>query len=337
MKILNVLYQSSSAYAIPAAVSICSLCENNVNLDEIHIWMIDGGLTKQDREHLRKLASRYKRSITFLSGKATDDMLKQAGVKLWNESYSTFYKIFSFREMTQIDKILYIDADTLILGSLEKLCDFSMNDYACAMVLSAMTKEVKNFIGVEYYYNAGIVYFNLDYWRKHHLESKFLDVIHSEQCSKYTFIGDETLINYVLKGKIKKMPLQYNLESSWGLWGWNHSLYDKLGWESKVYYSDKEIAYARRKPVIAHYVDLTTGRPWDYLNDNPFREEFAQYLKLTKPWKKIDFAMRGIGGNNKAIARLKWAVKKVMPTSVRSKIGFFQHQQYWVKRIESLK
>lgn len=338
MKTLNVLYQSSAAYAIPAAVSICSLLENNKDIDTIKIWFIDVGLTEEDRNKLQELIQKYNRQIEFISSQETDDMLSQAGVKLWSGSYATFYKIFVCSRLRNVDKILYIDADTVVLDSMLELCDYDMDGYACAMAGSGMTGVVKQYLQLQNYFNAGIIYFNLKYWREHNVEQDFIDVINSEECYKYTIIGDETLNNYVMRDRIKKLPLKYNFESTWWLWGWNFKLYKKLGWYSPedCYYTIAEIQEAKNKPCIGHYVDLTTGRPWDYLNDNPFRKEFEQYSELLKPWKTIDFAMRGIGGKNKLIAWIKLLVKKCMPFSLRSRVGFWQHDRYWTKRISEL-
>lgn len=338
MKKINILYQSSAAYAIPAAVSMCSLFHNNQEIEDIKIWFIDVGMTKEDREGLLNLAKRYNREIIFLSGSETDRMLSDAGVKLWSGSYATFYKIFTCCQLEDIDRILYIDADTLILDSIAQLCEYDMEGYACAMAGSGMTGTIKDYMGLKDYYNAGIIYFNLKYWREHNMEKEFIDVIKGDDCFKYTVVGDETLNNYVMRGKIKKLPLRYNFESSWWLWGWNQRLYSKLGWEhaEDCYYSQEEIKHARKNPCVAHYVDLTTGRPWDYLNDNPFRKEFEEYSELLKPWKNIDFAMRGIGGNNKLIAWLKWLIKKLLPFSLRSRMGFHQHDSYWRKKVREL-
>lgn len=338
MKELNVLYQSSSAYAIPAAVSVCSLFENNKDIDRIKVWFIDVNLTQEDRRGLTKLAERYCREIVFLSGEKVDQMLSEAGVELWSNSYATFYKIFICQELTELEGILYIDADTLILDSLKELCDYDMEGYACAMAGSGMTGTLKTYLGLREYFNAGVIYFNLAYWRQHNMEQAFLDVIYGGDCEKYTMVGDETLNNYVMNGKIKKLSLRFNYESSWWLWGWNHRLYQKLSWESReaCYYAEEEIKEAAKKPCIAHYVDLTTGRPWDYLNDNPFRKEFERYLAILNPWKTIDFKMRGMGGDNKIIAWMKCFIKKIMPFSLRSKIGFYQHDKYWSSKIREL-
>ncbi len=336
---LDILYQSSTSYAIPAAVSVCSLFENNKDITLLQVWFVDAGLTGQDRMYLKKLAARYGRNIEFLTNESVDEMLSEAGVELWSGSYATFYKLFIWNRFQETDRVLYIDADTLVLGSLESMCNFEMENYACAMAASAMTGTVKDFLGVEDYFNAGVILFNLDYWKKNHTDKDFLEVVKSERCSRYTVVGDESLINYVLKGKIKKLPLKYNFESSWWLWGWNRKLDNRLGWNAahRCYYSDHEIANAKDRPCIAHYVDLTTGRPWDVKNDNLFREEFEQYCRIVKPWKNMDFAMRGMGGNHKLAILLKYFVKKGMPFSIRSRLGFYQHDLAWKKKLKKVK
>ena len=335
MKTLNVLYQSSSAYAIPAAVSILSLLENNKSIDVINIYYIDVGLTDEDRDKTREMIESYGRTVTFLNAAETDKMLEDAGMELWSGSYATFYKIFVCSGLDELDRILYIDADTVVQGSLEELCDYDMGGYAAAMVGSGMTGALKSFMKLPDYFNAGLIYYNLAYWREHKVKDAFLKAVKSPMAKKLTIVADETLNNYVMKGRIKKLPLKYNVESSWWLWGWNHKLYPYLGWNDPedCYYTDEEIKDALDNPVIGHYVDLTTGRPWDKMNDNPRRKEFEKYLEMLHPWKEIDFAMRGIGGNNMLIVGCKWIVKKMMPFSLRSRVGFKQHDKAWKDKI----
>lgn len=335
---LNILYQSSSAYAIPAAVSMCSLLENNKDIDNIKFWFIDVGLTDEDKEGLLTLVERYGRSVEFLASKQTDKLLSDAGVELWSGSYATFYKIFTCCSLEGVDQLLYIDADTIVIGSLKPLVDYDFENFALAMVGSGMTDAVKDYLSIPNYFNAGIIFFNITYWREHNVVDKFVEAINHGNSEKLTMIGDETLINAVLKGNIKKLPLKYNFETSWWLWGWNETLYDRLGFnkEHPCYYSKDEIASAKKIPCIVHYVDLTTGRPWDYLNDNPHRKIFKKYYEMLQPWKKIDLPIRGIGAKSKIFLIAKAFIKKCMPFKFRSKIGFNQHDSFWRNKINEI-
>ena len=97
-----------------------------------------------------------------------------------------------------------------------------------------------------------------------------------------------------------------------------------------------EIREARERPCIAHYVGLTTGRPWDGGNDNPFRKEFEYYYHKMKPWKQINMPIRGIGAKNRVIWGITNLVKRLITFSLRSRIGFAQHDSFWMNRIKEL-
>ena len=324
---LNVLYQSSSAYAIPAAVSICSLFENNKDIESIKIWYIDDGLSDIDKEKISELANRYKRELEFLSPKAIEKFLSDSGVEKWKGSYATFYKLFICNEINGIDRLLYIDSDTVVSGSLKELINYDLDGYACGMVASAMSKEYRDYMGVDPYFNGGFELYNLDYWKKNNISDKLVDNIKDEKKrAKYTIIADESLINVSLPGEIKKLPLKYDCEATWWLWGRDRGIRKKMGWsDNDGYYTIEEVEKAYKAPVIKHYMDLTTGRPWDYLNDHPFKDDYYRYLEILKPWKELELQNRGLGGNSKFLLRCKWIIKKIMPWQIRRRLGYKQH------------
>ena len=66
MKILNVLYQTDDNYAPIAGVSMTSLFETNQHLDEIHVYMLDDGISQENLEKYRKLCVQYGRDIEII-------------------------------------------------------------------------------------------------------------------------------------------------------------------------------------------------------------------------------------------------------------------------------
>lgn len=339
MSTLNILYQSSSAYAIPAAVSICSLYENNKDIEDLRVFYIDDGLTEEDRKQLDLLAERYGRKITFINPEKTKQFLAEKNIEMWSGSYATYYKLFICNELMDIDRIAYIDSDTVVAGSLKGLISLDLEGYACGMVASAMCPEIKRFLHVKNYYNAGFELYNLDYWRKNNVGDHIIDCVLNEKTRyKYTIVADESLINASINKKIKKVPLKYDCEATWWLWGSNKSVRKKLGWgDNDGDYSLAEIKKTYKHPTIIHFMDLTTGRPWDYLNDHPFRSEYYKYLEILKPWKEVSFNNRGLGGKSKFLLRMKWLVKKIMPFKLRGILGYNQHRNAWIRSIEKVK
>lgn len=52
-KIQNVLYQSDNNYAMVTGVSIESLCMNNAHLDQINVYLLDDGISKENLARIR--------------------------------------------------------------------------------------------------------------------------------------------------------------------------------------------------------------------------------------------------------------------------------------------
>lgn len=336
---LNILYQSDENFVIPMGVSILSLFEHNKEIENINLYIIDNNIEDTSKTKLIELAQKYGRSINFIQINNIENFLISNNVnQQQSNSYTTFYKIFATSQLKELDKILYIDCDTLVLDSLAELCDYNLNDYACGMVCSAINGHLKSFLRLKEYYNGGVIYINLDYWRKHKIENRFIDNITNSKSKINTLVGDESLFNLTLKGKIKKMPLKYNFESTWWLWGWNKKLYKALNWKKPedAYYSMDEIKKAKKKPTIAHYLNLTTGRPWDLYNDNPFKKEYNYYLDLLKPWKSINTSSE-TGIFKKFLLKTKHLVLSNIPFSLRSFLGYIQNTRNWDKKIKKTK
>ena len=340
MSKLNVLYQSNEAFVIPLSVSLLSLYENNKDIDELNVYIIDDNIEDVSKKKIEEISEKFKRNVIFLNVGDIERFLTDNGVGMQQtNSYTTFFKIFSTHLLSDLDKILYIDADTVVLGSLKDLCDEDLEGYGCGMVNTAICGVVKKYLRTKNHFNGGVIYLNLNYWRENDIYNRFRRAITCERSKYYNLIGDESLFNMVLKGHIKKLPLKYNFESSWWLWGWNTSLYGRLGWNDRknAYYSLDEIKKARNNPTIAHYINLTTGRPWEDYNDNPFKKEFEYYLKKLNPWKGIELNNTGIGAESKMLLRIKYLIRKVMPFKLRSYIGFVQHEKAWKNKIVETK
>lgn len=328
---MNIMYQSSCTFAKVMSVSIYSLLSNNLNADNIHIYVIDCGIYQEDKKYIEEVVTSFGRNITFVSMDNVKDFLETNKIPQWGGSYATYYKLFFSLDpqMKDLDKILYIDSDTIVCDELDDLYNTKLDDSAVGMVCSAMTKRIKQFYNTEHWYNAGVILFNLEHWRKHNLVEKIKDFIinYGEYGS---VIGDESVINILLKDSIKKLPLKCNYESSWYLWGWNQSLFEKLGFEETADYTADELKGAKAKPIIAHYMDLTTGRPWDKFNDNPWRKEYKHYCNNLQANKISPEPPMGKG---KIPVRI---ITRFIPFGIRSLIGFGQHDNFWKAKIQYL-
>ena len=163
----------------------------------------------------------------------------------------TWYRIFLDKLLPDhVDKVLYLDADTLIASSIDELFQIPLENVAIGAA-----KDQQNFITAtkqriglpqqQTYICAGVLLMNLSYWREHNIAQQILDWAianaHRLKCP------DQDAINVVLKDKILVLP------AKWGIIAKNF-LYD-------AFYQTEEAAEAYHHPCIIHYAGCA---PWYY-------------------------------------------------------------------------
>ena len=63
---MNVFYTVNDAFVPQLGAALCSVCENNRDMDSIVFHVGELGVTEEHREQLRTLAAGYGREISFI-------------------------------------------------------------------------------------------------------------------------------------------------------------------------------------------------------------------------------------------------------------------------------
>ena len=119
-------------YIHHASVMICSLLENNRDNDII-IHLLYGSLSSDNQKFLADLASRYEAQICF--HKVDESLLE--GVKFRTVrplSMAAYYRLLLSSILSGVDKVLYLDVDTAVVGNISQLFALDMEQYALAAV-----------------------------------------------------------------------------------------------------------------------------------------------------------------------------------------------------------
>ena len=66
---LNILYQSNDSYAAITGVSMYSLFKNNTDIDELTVYLLDDGISKENLNKFKKLGKEYNRQINIIDSK----------------------------------------------------------------------------------------------------------------------------------------------------------------------------------------------------------------------------------------------------------------------------
>ena len=214
---LNVLFAFDDNYVPFLLISIVSLLENENNFENINIFILDDGISKEHKGEIVNLVKRYFAQITFIK---TKDIKKMDFNVLSLErnynlkSFTTYSRLFISHLLPEdVDKILYLDCDSIILGSFKDLWVEDISNYYCAGILDCINTAVKESLGIpkdDIYINSGVLLINLKKWRDDNVEDKFVNFLIKNQNRFYQH--DQGVINLVFKNKIKIVEPKYNLQ-----------------------------------------------------------------------------------------------------------------------------
>ena len=175
---MNIVYTLNDKFVPQVAAGICSVCENNTDFENITFYIISKEITDENKEKLTKLVKKYNRKIEIIE---LGDIKKYIDFEFdttgWNSIVLARLVIDKLLPET-IDKILYLDGDTIVRGNLSELWNTDISEYILAASIEpTVDRERKKQLGLEKlpYYNAGILLINLKKWREEKAGKIILD------------------------------------------------------------------------------------------------------------------------------------------------------------------
>lgn len=281
--ILRVVYSSDDNYAQHMGVSIYSLLEHNLDFVQIQVYIIENQISEENRKKLQIVAGTFKNAeliwIDFSGWKAKLKLKME-----WKLSISSYARLFVSSMIPEtVERILYLDCDMIICDSLKELWDVDLGNNIIGAVQDAVNDETKEAVGVlpkQRYFNAGMLLIDMGKWRSNRMEEQFVKFIseHHGQVRHH----DQGILNGVLVGKWKVLPIRYNLMTIHFIY--NRSKIMKYFQNHAEFYTENEIEEAKKKPAILHYTPSFTTRPWVKGCKHPLKYRYWDSLKRT-PWK----------------------------------------------------
>ena len=202
MNKLPIVFSVDDNYVLPLCVTIQSLKNNcNSNLD---ICVFYDDLLQTNIELLTNLKTE-KCDINFISIK---NELAQYQLKtIGRFPVSVFFRLFAPKFLKEYSKILYLDCDLMVLGDISNLFNEDLGECVLAGVKDKYINDNESI-------NSGVILFNT---------AKFLEQSICEKCLTYaqntpTLVWpDQQAINYICKGKIKLLSVEYNFAPNYVL------------------------------------------------------------------------------------------------------------------------
>ncbi len=281
---IDVLMATDDSYAPYLAATLASLLVNSAEDDTINLYIAEfsGSISQENKLKLAELRELRDFSLHYV----TVEPVEVQGFASTVHTANMYLRLFVPERLTALKKIIYLDCDMLVLGSLSELFNTELGTSVLGAVLDSAAVlcegevwEYERKINYKYF-NSGMLLMNLDVMR----QDNFTGIIQRWlRASKELLFPDQDALNALFLRNTVILPLRYNAQFPLlaalkaGSFALDTTEYEELS-----------------QPVIVHF--CTQQKPWLYLSEPPYKKEFNYYLSLT-PWrdlKPVDYTLKNI-------------------------------------------
>jgi lipopolysaccharide biosynthesis glycosyltransferase len=264
----HVLMCCDCGYFQHLAVCLTSLLESNRSIDVEAVVLVTG-FAAESAEKLTRSLDRHPNLTLRL---VDFDASRLAGLPLINayppEIYARFWVEDYFA--ADVEKVLYLDADMVIVGSLEELLTLPMGNKVLAAVSipGSPRPAVLGYDAADEYFNSGVMVINLKRWRE--IGAREMLIAQTALIADKLNDPDQDVLNYCFHDQ--RIRLDYT-------WNAITPFFREI---NDLPLSKEDVSRVARDARIVHFNG--SSKPWQYLCQHPFAEEYRRCLKYTE-WR----------------------------------------------------
>lgn len=265
-------------YTVPTAVTVSSLICNMDNDSFYDIYIITYNVSDFSKEMFMKFENKHV-SINFFE--INENKFKN--LKVYSHVPTTALLKFQIPDIfKEFEKILYIDGDIIVQKDLSELYNTALdNNYTAAVIdmVGEYSKNLQDIVGVDNYFNSGVMLLNLKQLRMDNIFEKLID---AKINHPYWTSMDQDPLNFVFNKKVLLLEPKYNATIA----AFDEFKYD-IATVNKFYNTNyKCMEELQADTVINHLAGCSRTRPWEYI-DGTFSEQWTYYY-LQSPFKHIE-------------------------------------------------
>ena len=276
---VNITLITDSRYTPPTMVSMSSAIKNKCPNSTYNFYIVAENITEQDEHSLYNLKKIAPETVNITIIKRDEPDLPYENMQRFLQYKVGMHKIYLPEILKDIDKVIYMDGDTLVLKDLRTLLDIDVQDVYAAVAKDGIyyrfPKEMQE-MGLDkrgFYFNSGVMLYNLALQRQDNIVEKLVEYIKTHE----DFYGDQDVLNMVFGDKLKLMSYRYDCISTF-------FEEDDLNFLSE-YFGEKlpeKTFYIYENATILHYAG---DKPWfDNYEPKYLRELWFRYYNEIKDY-----------------------------------------------------
>ena len=296
---VNTLLCTNALFLQHVAVCLASLLANNPELF-FDIVIVAQETETLDQEKLcRSLTQFPNHSLTFRKFAIPVDLLLPLN-PLAHYTIDTYTRLW-VNEFFPVnaDRVLYLDADVVIVGSISPLWTVDLGDALMGAVNIPGSDRGVTQLGMHVedgYFNAGVLVIDLARWRATRADEIVIDYIRENPDQ---VLYDQDALNACFHGCTKRLDYTWNVIRPF----YREPLVLPL--------ERAEIEAIRREARIIHFNG--GSKPWSYFCDHPRRAEYQRYLRMTE-WRDY------VPPDRTPLNRLRKGISAILPDPVKGRL-----------------
>jgi lipopolysaccharide biosynthesis glycosyltransferase len=282
------VFACDEGYAMPLATTMRSVVESNASHWPIDMYVLSDGVSQPARELVEQSLPPGAANIRWV----TVDLGGYDGFSTPTHiSRTTYARLVIPRVLPEaLDRVLYLDADLLVLDDLEKVCGLPMDGVLVGAVLDTVDGILKRgepgweaVPRVAGYFNAGVLLINLAAWRRERVAEQAMEYLgRNPDC----VFCDQDPLNVICDRRWKALDAR-----------WNYPCFMSGAITDLP---------ADKRPGIAHF--LTRRKPWDPRYRSPNAAIFDSFRRRTRfartPTERVrDAVVRFVAGCKNVLRR----------------------------------
>lgn len=278
---MNVLYTCDNNYVWLMGISVISLFENNRHIEDLKVYLIGENISYENKHELKRIANTYGREVVVIDVPRLN-IPPSLTSKRW--PLSAFTRLFSGVILPKdVEKILYLDCDTIITGDISELDNIQFNGNIAMGVKDCISGTYKKNIGLEKnspYINAGVLLLDMNALRKVDINADIERYINKYE--KLINYADQDILNGMFKGKIGELSPKFGVITI----EFVHSYEEIQRLRRPTNFYEREVLEAAKtNPSIIHFTtNMRVVRPWFLNSNHPMKNEFEKYMNMSV-WK----------------------------------------------------
>ncbi len=309
-----IAYAPDNNYVDITAVSIQSAIENSAP-HKARIFILYSDLSEENIAKLKDVTRAGNAEITFAKINAQE--FEKFTLSDW-VTVQAWFRTKLPDLFPELDKILYLDCDTLVAAPLEELWNAPIDGLATAVVRDIWNVEKYSQrldLKSMQYFNSGMMLINCKYWR----ENKIFEQIRQYACTHKVEYCDQDTLNKIIDEKKLMLPMKFNYLEPW----WREGYHEYNGEYAKPY------AEAQRAPVIIHFTGPKPNRKgcehsfaplwWEYANRTPIAKSLRDKFENSTPpkEKRVKFARKIFSVSNEFFDGKKQKILRILGLKIK--------------------